>query len=154
MDTGNALAEIGRRLAAARLQRHLSQGTVARRSGLAPSYISRIENGKVHPTFRTVQRIADAIQVPLGELTGPVRGKGKKHGPCPITRTGDCLLDLVRSEVKPAASDGTFTPSEIRLLRRFARWVHRVPRDRQRAMEILLQELLDARGETESDPLQ
>lgn len=134
---------IGRRLAAARLQRGLSQGSIARRAGLAPSYLSRIETGKIHPTFATVMRIASALKVPLQELTGPVDASQHDRGPCPLTNRGQCMLDLIRSEieVQRGVEGEVFTPRQVRLLRRFAAWLQEVTPDRLRAMEVLLEDL-------------
>ncbi|MFQ5653326.1 MAG: helix-turn-helix domain-containing protein [Planctomycetota bacterium] len=136
--------DLGRRLASARLQRSLSQGTAARLAGIAPSYLSRIETGKVHPTFRTVLRIATALRLPLDQVAGPGPLDKLKDGPCPISAGGHCLLDLIRCD---AAADGSeqpevYTPRQVRLLRRFATWLRRIQPDRLKAMEVLLEELL------------
>ena len=134
---------IGRRLSAARLERGLSQGIVARQAGIAPSYLSRIETGKVQPTFRTVARVARALKVPMEQITASESLAGDKRGPCPVSRHGRCLLDLIRSETEVDAAPGleVYSPREIRLLRRVARWVKVVPSDRLRALEILLEDL-------------
>jgi len=41
---------------------------VAQKSGVALATLSRLENGKVQGTFRTHQRIAEALNIPLPEL--------------------------------------------------------------------------------------
>lgn len=137
------MAPIGRRLANARLRRGLSQGTVARLAGLDPSYISRIETGRVHPTFRTMQRIAEAMRVPLAEIADAAPNERPAAGPCPVSRSGICLMDLVRSEVDGGGrlDADLFTPTQIKLIRRFAEWVRTATRDRQRAMETLIRDL-------------
>lgn len=134
---------VGQRLAAARLQRGLSQGTVARRAGIAPSYLSRIENSKLQPSFRTVFRVVRAMHVPFEEIAGVEPGARHPKGACPISHSGHCMLDLIHSEFEVAHEPEAeaFTPRQIRLLRRFAAWMRTVPQDRQRAMEILLDEL-------------
>jgi DNA-binding XRE family transcriptional regulator len=138
----NRQPKVGQRLAAARLQRSLSQGTVARRAGIAPSYLSRIENDKVQPTFRTVSRVARAMQLSFSELAG---GEANLDGRvCPVSRSGHCLLDLIHSDVGKDKDPEGFTTRQVRLLRRFAAWVQTVPADRQRAMEVLLDDLTRA----------
>ncbi|MCP3978766.1 MAG: helix-turn-helix transcriptional regulator [bacterium] len=144
MTDGFRMPEIGQRLASARLRRGLSQATVARRSGVAPSYISRIENGRVQPSFRTVQRVADAVRVSVGELVS--ESETRDHAPgagCPVTPSGGCLLDLLRpqQEVDRGSGADVFSPRQVRLLRRLARWLVGASADRQRAMEILLDDL-------------
>lgn len=136
--------DIGRRLSAARLQRALSQGTVARRAGLAPSYLSRIETGKVHPTFRTLFKIAKAMKMPLEEVVTTDSRRGQGGGGCPVTRRGHCLLDLIRSEAQIGSGDSpneAYSPRQIKLIRRFTGWLERAGSDRMRAMEILLDDL-------------
>lgn len=145
---------IGRRLAAARLQRGLSQGSVARRAGLAPAHLSRIETGKVHPTFHTVMRIATVLKVPLQELAISADSSEHDRGPCPLTSRGRCMLDLIRSEleVERGVEGEAFTPRQVRLLRRFAAWLQGVPPDRLRAMEVLLEELTRSAGVARGAP--
>lgn len=142
MPASTALPDVGQRLAAARLNRGLSQGTVSRLAGLAPSYLSRIENGKVQPTFRTVLRVAGAMKVAPEEILGPDPAT-HDHGSCPISASGRCMLDLIRSEAQVAriASGEVYTPREIRLLQRLARWMDGATAERLRAMEILLDEM-------------
>jgi transcriptional regulator with XRE-family HTH domain len=135
--------DVGRRLAAARLQRGLVQSTVARDAGLAPSYLSRIETGKVQPTFPTVMQVVRALGADAAEIVDPGAKLGKRRGPCPVTAKGRCLLDLI----KPVAGDEQYTPRELRLLRQFALWIKGAEPGRVRAMEILLEDLLGARRE-------
>jgi transcriptional regulator with XRE-family HTH domain len=146
MSVEDSQPDVGRRLATARLQRGLSQGIVARLAGIAPSYISRIENGRVHPTFRTVLRIASALKMPFEEIAGPGPARLRQRGGCPVTAGGRCLLDLVRAEaeIERGVPGEAFTPRQVRLLRRFASWLVTVGSDRQKAMEILLDELTRA----------
>ncbi len=136
--------DIGRRLSTARLRRSMSQGTVARRAGLAASYLSRIETGKVQPTFRTVFKIANAMNVPLEEVVTPNALERRDGSGCPVTMHGHCLLDLIRSESEITAggdAEETYSPRQVRLIRRFAGWLQAAGSDRLRAMEILLDDL-------------
>lgn len=133
---------IGRRLCAARLRRGLSQGTVARLAGIGASYVSRIETGKIQPSFRTVVRLQRAIKADFEELAGPQPEK-RHQGLCPISARGSCLLDLIRPEIdserKPRRE--SYTPRQVRLLRAMASWIRTAPADRLRAMEILIKDL-------------
>jgi transcriptional regulator with XRE-family HTH domain len=141
------LPEVGARLAAARGKRGLSQGTVARLAGIAPSYLSRIETGKVQPTFRTALKVASALKVSPDEIVGSP-ALSHDHGACPISTSGRCMLDLIRSEAQATriASGEIYTPREIRLLQRLAQWMQGVSSDRLRAMEILLDEMTRPRS--------
>lgn len=44
------------------------QEEVAHRSGLTVPWISRLENGKVNPTWSNLRRIAHGLRVPVGQL--------------------------------------------------------------------------------------
>jgi transcriptional regulator with XRE-family HTH domain len=136
------LPDIGPRLGALRARRRLSQGTVARRSGIAPAHLSRIENGRVQPTFSTIWRILRAMDGELTEILDPQPRAA--HGRCPLTEHGHCLLDLIRTETEVAREPQLefYTPSEARLLHDLARWCKHGPRDLVRALDVLLHGLL------------
>ena len=144
MTVENRMPDVGRRLATARLQRHLSQGTVARMAGIAPSYLSRFENGKIQPTFRTVVRLQQALGATAEEILGPTRsGHRNRAGACPVSGAGRCLLDIMRPDGGGARGGAgeSYTPREIRLLRSVAAWIRQAKSDRVRALEILVAEL-------------
>ncbi len=133
--------EIGQRLAAARLQRGLAQKEVARSAGVAASYLSRIENGKVQPTFKLVMQVVGALGADLAEIAqAPPKSSAASRGPCPVTNKGHCLLDLIG----PTSEGGRYTPRTVRLLRKFAGYVESAEPTRLRAMEILLEDLAQA----------
>jgi len=131
---------IGQRLLSARLQRGRTQSEIARGAGLAASHLSRIENGRIQPTFPTVLGIARALGVGLHELIDPATPDGGARGPCPVTARGRCLLDLIA----PEADAEHYSPREVRLIRRFAAWLKQSNGDRVRAMEVLLDDLTAA----------
>ena len=60
--------ELGSRLRALRKERSLSLEQLAGKSGVALATLSRIENGKGSGTFRTHQRISDALGLSLSDL--------------------------------------------------------------------------------------
>ena len=143
MTQRSAEIDVGQRIAAGRHQRGLSQETVARRSRIDASYLSRIENGKVHPTVRTALRVATAIRMPLDELLGP-SPPDRKGQPCPVSSRGTCLLDLidVGSDAVRGASKEGYSPQQLRLLRRLTSLVERSNPKTLRAVEVLLSELV------------
>lgn len=66
---------VGTLLRLRRVECGLSQSEVGRRSDMLPGVISEIEAGKRHPTVRTLERVAAALNcrvviqlVPLGPL--------------------------------------------------------------------------------------
>jgi transcriptional regulator with XRE-family HTH domain len=59
---------VAERLRALREQKGLSQGDIERRTGLACTYISRVENGYLTPSVNTLEKWAHALKVPLYAL--------------------------------------------------------------------------------------
>lgn len=60
------------RLRAAREQRGLNQGELAKRSKLQASAISHFETGARKPSFDNLRRLADALQITTDYLIGRV----------------------------------------------------------------------------------
>lgn len=58
----------GERIRAARKQKNWTQKQLGEKCGMADSAIRRYEIGKGRPKFETLQRIADALQVPVFSL--------------------------------------------------------------------------------------
>lgn len=65
------LASLGQRIKATRTSSGMSQQGLADASGLDRSYISLVEQGKQNPTIGVVLKIADALDVSIGELMAP-----------------------------------------------------------------------------------
>lgn len=59
---------IGDRLRAVREQKSLSQGDIEKRTGLLRCYISGVENGEIVPAIETLEKLAQALEVPLYQL--------------------------------------------------------------------------------------
>ena len=59
---------IGQRLRLLRENKNLSQGDIEKASGLLRCYISRVEHGHTVPSLETLERFADALEVPLYRL--------------------------------------------------------------------------------------
>ena len=72
-----------RKLAFARKDRNLSQGQVAKLTGIPQSEISRIESGVANPTIQTVQRLGAAYDLHLEFVPGK-----RAEKPTTATRIG------------------------------------------------------------------
>ena len=59
---------IGQRLKELREVKNLSQGEIARETGFARPYISRVENGHTVPNIETLEKWARALNMPLYQL--------------------------------------------------------------------------------------
>lgn len=136
--------DLGQRLAATRSQSGLSQNAVAHRAGLAASYLSRIETGKIQPTVPTAHKIAEALRVPLGELLGPRPPKPGGQG-CPVSAQGTCLLDLIdpKWEFRKGGREEHYSPRQVRLLRRFTALVREGSPQLFQGLELLVSSLLE-----------
>jgi transcriptional regulator with XRE-family HTH domain len=139
--------DIGRRIAARRLQQGIPQAAVSRRTGIDPSYLSRIETGKVHPTVRTAMKIADALRLSLEDLVGPTPPE-KKRQPCPVSGSGRCILDLIETGAVVRRSGGAelYSTRQLKLLRRFTTVLQKSDPSVVRALDVLISEMANGRG--------
>lgn len=70
---GDAQLEFGRNLRALRLERGLSQESLADQLALHRTFIGSVERGERNLTFRTAERLSDALDVDLLTMLGGVR---------------------------------------------------------------------------------
>ena len=136
--------DLGQRIVAHRSQLGLSQTAVAERAGLAPSYLSRIENGKIYPTMPTAQKIATALRVQLSELLEPTPPQRRQQG-CPVTAKGMCLIDLIDPNwgFGQRARAERYSPRQIRLMRRFTSLVREGSPELLKSLEMVVRGLLE-----------
>jgi quercetin dioxygenase-like cupin family protein/DNA-binding XRE family transcriptional regulator len=59
---------IGEHIRRLRMKRHASVRSFAAQTGFSPSFISQLENGQVSPSLGSMQKIAEALGVTLGEF--------------------------------------------------------------------------------------
>jgi transcriptional regulator with XRE-family HTH domain len=59
---------IGARISAERKAKNFSQADLERRSGLARCRISWLEHGRAVPTIETLEKISDALEIPVYRL--------------------------------------------------------------------------------------
>lgn len=111
-------AALGQRLRALRQGKGLSAKETARRAGLSPSYLSRLENGHLSPTVTTLTRVAQALGESLATIfgsadVGPVvrrseraviRNRGVDDQLLTPTRTGK--LEVLETHIAPGAGSG------------------------------------------------
>jgi transcriptional regulator with XRE-family HTH domain len=62
------MQQIGQRLKELRIRRNFSQGEIERRTKMLRCYTSRVENGHTVPSLDTLQKFANALEVPLYQL--------------------------------------------------------------------------------------
>jgi transcriptional regulator with XRE-family HTH domain len=47
---------------------HMTQAELAKRAGLSPGYIARLETGRHDPTLSTLEKLAKALRVKVAKL--------------------------------------------------------------------------------------
>ena len=62
-----------------RLQQALTQDQLAERAGTERSHISALERAEKGPALATIFSLADALNIPAGELIGLVEQRLKAH---------------------------------------------------------------------------
>ncbi|MGD1102733.1 MAG: helix-turn-helix transcriptional regulator [Terriglobia bacterium] len=109
---------IGTRIIQLRNQKGLSQRQLSDRTGLAASYISRIENRHLEPRPHTLSKIALALGVPMSEI---FQERATQLGTlqCVITSSGTCILNLLHSSHGKRVYPGgeSYNPRQLQLLR-------------------------------------
>jgi len=68
VETLSIARNIGSTIRGYRLQKGMSQGDIAKRTGLLRCYLSRVENGHTVPSLETLQKIARALNLQLAEF--------------------------------------------------------------------------------------
>jgi len=74
------------RLKAARELRKLNQSDLAARAGMPPSSIAHFESGSRKPSFDTLRRLANSLEVTTDFLLGRVDDPGMAEGGDPLFR--------------------------------------------------------------------
>lgn len=111
-------ARIGRRIHALRMSRNDSLESLAARSGVSRSMISVIERGQANPTAVVLDRLATALEVPLGELFGGTPAAPAQAAP--LVRHADQLewvdpeSGYVRRQVSPPSWPSPLQLAEVR----------------------------------------
>ena len=67
---------LGRRLRDLRKQQNCTQAELSRRTGIATSTVSKVENNQLSPSFETLLRLAEGLKVELTDLLAPRDGQG------------------------------------------------------------------------------
>jgi transcriptional regulator with XRE-family HTH domain len=136
---------IGTRIIQLRNQKGMTQRDISERTGLAGSYLSRIENRHLEPRPHTLRKIAKALGVPMSEL---FQERSAELGTlqCAITSSGRCVMDLLRSSRgKSAEPRGeSYSPRQLQLLRMASYLIQTADARLLDSLDVLLSALLNA----------
>ena len=134
---------IGTRVMQIRNQKGVSQRELSKRSGLAGSYLSRIENRHLEPRPKTLRKIAAALGVPIAEFFQS-HEENLEGVQCVVTTSGNCVMDMIRaSHGKPAPPGAEkYTARHLRLLRLAGYLIQSGDKRLLDALEVILGALL------------
>ncbi len=138
---------IGTRIMQVRHRLNLTQKALGERSGIATSYLSRVENRRLEPRPKTLRKIAEALGVPVADLFEETPTARELHN-CAITSSGNCIMDLLRSERGKRAQTEleSYSPRQLQLLR-VANYLIQSGEPRMLdTLDVLLDALLKAAG--------
>ena len=93
---------IGEHIRRRRLRRHVSVRAFAAQTGFSPSFISQLENGQVSPSLGSLQKIAEALGVTLGEFFAAT--------------ASDAEEDLIVRQSERRRLDSTWTDAHLEAL--------------------------------------
>ena len=136
---------IGTRLIQLRNQKGLTQQQLSDLTGLAASYLSRIENRHLEPRPQTLRKIAAALGVPISDI---FQERSSQLGTlqCVITSSGNCIMNLLRSRhgkrVEPTVEG--YDPRQLQLLRMANFLIQTADKRLLDSLEVLLGALLNA----------
>lgn len=144
---------IGTRIIQLRNQQGLTQEQLGERSGLASSYLSRIENRHIEPRPGTLRRIALALGVPVSEI---FQERPLQVGTlqCVITSSGHCVMDLLQSSRGKhlPSREESYTPRQLQLLRMANYLIETGDQRLLDTLDVLLGALLSAEQQKASAP--
>jgi transcriptional regulator with XRE-family HTH domain len=146
---------IGTRIIQLRNQKGLTQQELGDRTGLAPSYVSRIENRHLEPRPHTLSKIALALGVPISEI---FQERSTQLGTlqCVITSSGNCVMNLLHSSHgKQAHPDlESYDPRQLQLLRMANYLIQTADKRLLDALEVLLGALLNVEQSKRHAPVE
>lgn len=135
----------GTRIRSVRRGRRLTQRQLARTTGLAEPFLSRIENGRAVPSLRTIERLAEGLGVSVGDLLAAPAGMFRPA--CPVSGSGRCIAEQIYvpgQRVRWATE--RYSPKQIELLRLGNYLVQFGSRETLAALDIVMHGMLRLRS--------
>ena len=139
---------IGRRIHQLRSECRLTQREIGAATGLAVSYLSRVENGRLTPTLPTLTKIAGALSVPVTSLFDATPTL-EARDTCPVSLSGRCVLDhlFVGRGKKPKRGVEAYTREQLETLRLCNFLLHTRDKQVQRTLLTIMKGLLALKQE-------
>lgn len=114
---------LGSKLRRRRLEIAKSQTQLANEAGVGASYLSRVENGRIVPSTRTLIKLAGALDVHVAWFFD---GDGSQSESCPVSLSGDCILNMPRAIMGRAADPAveSYDQRQLDILRGVNKLLH------------------------------
>jgi transcriptional regulator with XRE-family HTH domain len=109
---------LGKKILELRRKSKRTQQQVSELTGLAVSYLSRLENDRISPSIRTLTKISEALHVPLTSFFDhkPILEAKDR---CPVSLSGQCILDqlFIGQGRRPETNLESYSPQQLEILR-------------------------------------
>lgn len=145
---------VGRRIHQLRSESRITQRELGETTGLAVSYLSRVENGRLTPTLPTLTKIAGALSVPLTALLDATATL-EARDLCPVSLSGRCVLDhlFVGRGKGPTKGVESYSREQLEALRLCNFLLHTRDKQLLRTLLTLLKGLLALKQGAKGEPL-
>ena len=134
---------VGSKIRKFRLEGKLTQQELANRTGMAVSYLSRLENNRIAPTTKTLTKVAQAMNIPASSFFDkePILEAGDR---CPISASGKCALDqrMVHRGRRPSDNWESYEPEQLKALKLCDYLIHTGDNDIVNTLTTMLESLL------------
>ncbi len=133
---------LGKKILELRLKSKRTQQQVSQLTGLAVSYLSRLENDRMSPSIRTLTKISKALHVPLTSFfdNEPILEANDR---CPVSLSGQCILDqlFVGQGRRPEANLESYSPRQLEILRACNYLLHTGDKETVKMLSLLMKSL-------------
>ena len=136
---------IGTRIIQLRNQKGMTQQQLSDLTGLAASYLSRIENRRLEPRPHTLSKIALALGVTVSEIFQE-RPTHLGTLQCVITSSGNCVMNMLQSShgKRSQPAEETYNPHQLQLLRMTNYLIQTADKRLLDSLDVLLGALVNA----------
>jgi transcriptional regulator with XRE-family HTH domain len=138
---------LGKRILELRLKSKRTQQQVSQLTGLAVSYLSRLENDRMSPSIKTLTKISEALHVPLTSFFDDKPILEAKDR-CPVSLSGHCILDhlFVGQGRKPEMNQESYSPQQLEILRACNYLLHTGDKEIVKMLSLLMKSLTNKAG--------
>ncbi|MBW2731656.1 MAG: helix-turn-helix transcriptional regulator [Deltaproteobacteria bacterium] len=137
---------VGRRIRQLRLKTKRTQREISEQTGLAVSYLSRLENGRITPSVRTLTKLSTALAVPVTSFFDSERVL-EQGDRCPVSLSGQCILEhaFVGRGRRPNTPE-PYSQKQLEILRQCNYLLHKGDKDLLMTLSTIMKSLLMLTG--------